>query len=83
MSVKGNTDKKGKQEERKKKKLDRKHTKLNAPHVMYNVKNTIPIINNSRQIDLGVVSRFSTQKFFKTWEGKQNASNELNLFFSQ
>ena len=36
--------------------MDKTQTKLNTPHVKYNVKILPPIINNSRWIDLGVVS---------------------------
>ena len=38
VSVKENTHRKRKTEERKKKNTDRRQTKLNAPHVRYNVK---------------------------------------------
>ena len=41
VSIKENTDRKRKKEERKKKNTDRTQTKLNAPHVRYNVK-TLP-----------------------------------------
>ena len=62
-------------EERKKKNTDRTQTKLNAPHIKYNVK-ILPqkLIIRDKQISeenfetkmLGVVSRFSTEKSFKT-----------------
>ena len=65
VSIKENTDRKRKKERKKEKNMDKTQTKLNAPHIMYNI---IPIINNSRDIDLRVVSKFSAEKSFKTWE---------------
>ena len=53
-------------EKEKNRKERKKKPKLNAPHVIYNVKILPPILNNSRFVDLGVVSRFSTKKSFKT-----------------
>ena len=49
VSIKENTDRKRKKERKKEKNMDKTQTKLNAPHIMYNI---IPIINNSRDIEM-------------------------------
>ena len=59
---------------KKEKNMDRTQTKLNTPDVRYEAKILPPIINNSRQMSeenfeknvLGEVSKFSTDKSFKT-----------------